>query len=105
MSTGVFVLLVVLLMPYYRRVHDAHAEPEAVRVAEAETVGQVRTFDDATLLAGEAAALEAEALRLAGAAASLEAETAARFERASSRATARSKAAATSRPRSSTSST
>ena len=44
MSTGVFVLLVVLLMPYYRRVHDAHAELEAVRVAEAETVSRVRTI-------------------------------------------------------------
>ena len=85
MSTGVFVLLVVLLMPYYRREHDAHAELEAVRVAQAETVSRVRTVAaDATLLAGEAAALEAEALRLAGAAASIEAETTARKERASS---------------------
>ena len=84
MSTGVFVLLVVLLMPYYRREHDAHAELEAVRVAQAETVSRVRTVAaDATLLAGEAAALEAEALRLAGAAASIEAQTAARKERAS----------------------
>ena len=82
MSTGVFVLLVVILMPYYRKVHDAHAELEAVRVAEAETVSRVRTIaEDATLLAGEAAALEAEALRLAGAAARIEAETAARIER------------------------
>jgi hypothetical protein len=86
MSVGVFVLLVVLLMPYYQRVHDAHAELEAVRVAQAETVSRARTIaEPATLLAGEAAALEAEALRVAAAAASLEAETAARLERAPSR--------------------
>jgi von Willebrand factor type A domain len=83
MSTGVFVLLLVILMPYYRKVHDANAEIAAVRVAEAETVSQLRTTAErATLLAGEAAALEAEVARLSGAAASLEAETAARTRRA-----------------------
>jgi von Willebrand factor type A domain len=79
MSTGVFVLLLVILMPYYRKVHDAHAELAAVRVAEAETVSQVRSIAaHATLFAGEAAALEADVARLTGAAASIEAETAAR---------------------------
>jgi hypothetical protein len=83
MSTGVFVLLLVILMPYYRKVHDAHAELAAVRVAEAETASQVRTIaDHATLLAGEAATLEADVARLAGAAASIEAETAAGIRRA-----------------------
>lgn len=38
MSTGVFVLLLVLLMPYYRREHDANAEIQGVRAAQAETV-------------------------------------------------------------------
>lgn len=86
MSTGVFVLLVVILMPYYRKEHDAHAEIEAVRVAEAETVSRARTVTErATLLAGEAAALEAEVARLAGAAAAIEVETAARLERTPSR--------------------
>lgn len=82
MSTGVFVLLLVMLMPYYRKVQDAEAAIEAVRMAEAATRADVETVRrDARLLGGEAAALEAEVARLLAAAAEIEAENAAREER------------------------
>jgi von Willebrand factor type A domain len=77
MSTGVFVLLLVLLMPYYRREHDANAEIQGVRAAQAETIARVEAIDrTATLWRDEASAAEAEAARLNAAAAALEAAAA-----------------------------
>ncbi|HEX6144157.1 MAG TPA: vWA domain-containing protein [Geminicoccaceae bacterium] len=82
MSTGVFVLLLVMLMPYYRKVQDAEAATEAVRIAEVATLAEVEAVRrDARLLGGEAAALEAEVARLEAAAARIEAENAARERR------------------------
>ncbi len=79
MSTGVFVLLLVMLMPYYQKVQDAEAAIEAVRVAEAATRAEVESVRrDARQLGGEAAAMEAEVARLLAAAAEIEAENAAR---------------------------
>lgn len=73
MSAGVFVLIVLMLMPYYRKIHDAGAEIDAVRSAEMQTITEVRTLqDDARLYRGEARAAEAEAARLNAAAAALE---------------------------------
>jgi len=43
MATGTFVLLVVILMPYYRRVHDANAEIEA---AQAQTESLQATLQE-----------------------------------------------------------
>jgi hypothetical protein len=72
MATGVFVLLLVMLMPYHRKVADAHAAIEAVRIAEAETVAQVQTLEaQGTLHRAEAEAAEAEAAALQAQAASL----------------------------------
>jgi hypothetical protein len=73
MSTGVFVLLLVMLMPYHRKVADAHAAIDAVRIADAETIARVQTLEDlATLYRDEAEAAEAEAVDLAQSATSLE---------------------------------
>lgn len=73
MSTGVFVLLLVMLMPYYRKDFDANAQLQAVRAATAETIAKVETLQrDATLYRGEAEAAEAEAARLMDAAAAME---------------------------------
>jgi hypothetical protein len=78
MSTGVFVLLLVMLMPYYRKVQDAEAATEAVRIAESATSAEVeRVRRDARAIGGEAAALEAEVARLQGAVAEIEADNAA----------------------------
>ena len=55
MATGVFVLLLVMLMPYYRKTMDAHAEIEAARVAAATAHAEVQS------LAGAAARYRAEA--------------------------------------------
>ncbi|HET6521255.1 MAG TPA: vWA domain-containing protein [Geminicoccaceae bacterium] len=83
MSTGVFVLILVMLMPYYRKTFDAGAEIEAARVAQAETVARVRTLEEAlTLHRGEASAAEAEAAELGAAAAALEEAAAADLRRA-----------------------
>jgi hypothetical protein len=72
MSAGVFVLLLVMLMPYHRKVLDAHAAIEAARIAEAETVARVRTLEElGTLQRAEAEAAEAEAAALLAQAASL----------------------------------
>jgi hypothetical protein len=72
MSTGVFVLLLVMLMPYHRKVLDAHAAIEAVRIADAETVARVQTLEDqGTLHRAEAEAAEADAPALLDRAASL----------------------------------
>ena len=73
MSTVVFVLILVMLMPYYRKTFDASAEIEAARVAQAETVARVRALEEAaTLHRGEASAAEAEAAEVLAAAAALE---------------------------------
>ena len=45
MSAGVFVLLLVMLMPYHRKVLDAHAALEAARIADADTVARVQTLE------------------------------------------------------------
>ncbi len=77
MSTGVFVLLLVMLMPYYRKAFDANAQVLAVRAATAETIAKVETLQrDATLYRGEAEAAEAEAARLMEAAAAMEQQAA-----------------------------
>jgi len=73
MSTGVFVLLLVMLMPYYRKSFDANAQLQEVRVAAAETIAKVETLQrNATLYRGEAEAAEAEAARMMEAAAVME---------------------------------
>lgn len=73
MSAGVFVLIVLMLMPYYRKIHDAGAAIDAVRSAEMQTITEVRTLqDNARLYRGEARAAKAEAARLNAAAAALE---------------------------------
>jgi len=72
-STGVFVLLVVMLMPYYRKIHDAGAQIDAVRSAEMEVITEVRTMQrNARLYSGEARAAREEAAQLNAAAAALE---------------------------------
>lgn len=87
MATGVFVLLLVMLMPYYRKIHDAGAAIEAVRSAESATIARVETLQaEATLYRGEAEAAEAEAARLSAAALDLE-RTAAEARRQVERAT------------------
>jgi hypothetical protein len=73
MAAGVFVLLLVMLMPYHRKVLDAHAALEAARIAETETVTRVRTLEElGTLHRAEAEAAEAEAAALLAQAASLQ---------------------------------
>lgn len=73
MSAGVFVLLLVMLMPYHRRVLDAHAALEAARIEDADTVARVRTLEaEASLQRAEAEAAEAEAAALLRSAASLQ---------------------------------
>ena len=44
MATGVFVLLLVMLMPYYRKTMDAHAEIEGARIAAAESLAEVQAL-------------------------------------------------------------
>jgi hypothetical protein len=74
-ATGVFVLLLVLVMPYYRKSFDANAEIAARRVSAAEVRAQVAAIDEAAVRArGEAEAALAEAERLNAAAAALEKE-------------------------------
>jgi hypothetical protein len=73
MATGVFVLLLVMLMPYYRKTFDANAEIEAVRVAAAATVAEVRLLEQAAARErAEAAVAAAEATELQARAAALE---------------------------------
>jgi len=90
MATGTFVLLVVILMPYYRRVHDANAEIEAAQ-AEAQTLQAVLEEEQSmgALAASEADELRAEAQSLMAqiaaqkaAIAVLESETAATLTKA-----------------------
>lgn len=79
MSAGVFVLLLIMLMPYHRRVLDAHAALEAARFAETETRARVQTLEQqGSLHRADAEAAEAEAAALLAQAASLRAATAER---------------------------
>lgn len=78
-ATGVFVLLLVLVMPYYRKSFDANAEIAARRVSTAEIQAKVLTVEETALRhRGEADAALAEAERLNRAAAALEREAASR---------------------------
>jgi hypothetical protein len=73
MATGVFVLLLVMLMPYYRRTFDANAEIEAVRVAAAASMAEVQALEEtAARHQAEAGAAAAEAAELNARAAALE---------------------------------
>ena len=82
MATGVFVLLLVLLMPYYRKTFDANAEIEAARVAASASLAEVQALertaarhsDEAEAAAAAAAELNARAAALEQAARSLEPE-------------------------------
>lgn len=73
MSTGVFVLLLVMLMPYYRKTFDANAELAEMRVSVSETLARIQSLEEnATLYRGEAEGAEKEASRLNAAASTLE---------------------------------
>jgi von Willebrand factor type A domain len=73
MATGVFVLLLVMLMPYYRKTEDAHAEIEAARVAMAATLAEVQSLETtAARYRAEAGAGTKEAAELDARAAALE---------------------------------
>ncbi len=73
MATGVFVLLLVVLMPYYRKTLDANAEIEGARVAAAETMAQVQSLETtAARYRAEADAATDEAAELDARAAALE---------------------------------
>ena len=77
MATGVFVLLLVMLMPYHRKVADAHASIEATRIAEAATVAQMQTLEaQGTMNRAEADAAEAEVAAILAQAAGLRAAAA-----------------------------
>ena len=73
MATGVFVLLLVMLMPYYRKTMDAEAEIEAARIAAAEAHAEVQSLENtAAQYRAEAGAATAEAAELDARAAALE---------------------------------
>ena len=73
MATGVFVLLLVMLMPYYRKTFDANAEIEAARVAAAASLAEVQSLEaTAARYRAEAGAAAAEAAELDARAAALE---------------------------------
>jgi von Willebrand factor type A domain len=73
MATGVFVLLLVMLMPYYRKTFDAYAEIEASRVAAAESLAEVQSLEaTAARNRAEAAAAVAAAAELQARATALE---------------------------------
>jgi hypothetical protein len=73
MATGVFVLLLVMLMPYYRKTFDANAEIEAARVAAAVSLSEVQSLEaTAARYQAEAGAAAAEAAELNARAAALE---------------------------------
>ena len=72
-ATGTFVLLVVLLMPYYQKSFDAQAEIEEVRVETANATVKAEALQQAAARDLAAAAeARAEAARLRSAAAELE---------------------------------
>jgi len=67
MACGVFVLLLVLLMPYYRRSFDANAAIEAIRASAAATAARVEDAKrELELLRGRADRARAESARLEG---------------------------------------
>jgi hypothetical protein len=73
MATGVLVLLLVLLMPYYRKTLDANAEVEGARIAAAETLAEVQSLKTtAARYRAEAGAAMEEAAELDARAAALE---------------------------------
>jgi hypothetical protein len=73
MATGVFVLLLVMLMPYYRKTLDANAEIEGARIAAAETLAEVQALETtAARYRAEAGAATNEAVELDARAAALE---------------------------------
>jgi von Willebrand factor type A domain len=73
MATGVFVLLLVMLMPYYRKTEEAHAEIEAARIATAATLAEVQSLETtAARYRAEAGAATKEAAELDARAAALE---------------------------------
>jgi hypothetical protein len=73
MATGVFVLLLVMLMPYYRKTMDAHAEIDAARVATAAAHAEVQSLQTTAARShAEAAAAAQEAAELDARAAALE---------------------------------
>jgi hypothetical protein len=73
MSTGVFVLLLVLLMPYYRKTFDAQAALGEMQRETAEALATAAGAGaEAERRAAEVSGIEAEAARAEAAAASLE---------------------------------
>jgi hypothetical protein len=73
MTTGVFVLLLVMLMPYYRKTLDANAEIEGARVAAAASLAEVQSLEmTAARYRAEAGAATEEADELDARAAALE---------------------------------
>jgi hypothetical protein len=65
MACGVFVLLLVLLMPYYRRSFDLHAAIEAIRASTASASARTEAaHSELDRLRGEADRARAEAARL-----------------------------------------
>ncbi len=85
MATGVFVLLGVMLMPYYRKTFDAGAEMEGLRLGVTEMQAEIEVGEQAAAAAMQAAAemtaeseeMEAAAARLRAAAAETRARAAA----------------------------
>ena len=67
MACGVFVLLLVLMMPYYRRTLDAAAAVQAIRASAATVAAEIPDVEAETVrLRGRAEELLAEAARLEG---------------------------------------
>jgi hypothetical protein len=60
MSTGVFVLVLVWLMPFYRKDFDAAARIQATRAEAVATAAQAMTIEDAIRVAEERAADEGD---------------------------------------------
>jgi hypothetical protein len=82
MSTGVFVLLLVMLMPYYRKTFDANAAVTQMRVSASETLARVQSLEEeAVLYRGEAEGAEREASRLNALASTLEDQARANLSR------------------------
>ena len=96
-ATGTFVLLVVMLMPYYRQTFDANAELEDVKASTELLQSETESLSTAaTAVESEAATLSAEVNTLRARAAELRAEAAALSDTATadntSEATAREEA-------------
>ena len=75
MSTGTFVLIVVLLMPYYRKTFDDFAMMEGVRASVTQTVAETETLEqEAAAERASLAAARDSAARLKARAAEMESE-------------------------------